>query len=98
MIDGTYQVILKTPMGAKKGELILKNENGILSGSMTALGKSNLLNPGTTDGQCFEFSGELQTAVGKLAYECKGQVKDDAISGIAKTKKGNMALSGKKVI
>lgn len=45
MLEGKYQVILKTPMGAKKGELLLKNENSVLTGSMTALGKTNALTP-----------------------------------------------------
>lgn len=98
MLEGKYQVILKTPMGAKKGELLLKNENSVLTGSMTALGKTNALTPGTTDGECFQFSGELQTAVGKLAYDCSGKVEGDVITGSAKTKKGSMAMSGKRII
>lgn len=77
MVDGKYQVILKTPMGAKRGELTLKSEDGILTGSMIALGKDNAIMPGTVNDDEFQFSGELRTAVGKLAlrvfWESGGQ-------------------------
>lgn len=98
MSEEKYKVILKTPMGAKKGELILKNENGILTGSITALGKTNELTSGTTDGKNFQFSGELRTAVGKLAYNCSGKIEGDTITGVAATKKGSMAMSGERII
>lgn len=96
MIDGSYQVMLKTPMGVKKGELILQSAEGVLSGKMIVMGKENPIGPGTTDGSAFRFSGEIKTAVGKLAYECTGNVSGDALSGVAKTKKGDLALSGKR--
>ena len=96
-VDGKYQVILKTPMGAKRGELTLKSEDGILTGSMIALGKDNAIMPGTANDDEFQFSGELRTAVGKLAYECSGKVEGNVITGTAQTKKGNLAMSGKRI-
>lgn len=96
MVDGTYQVMLKTPMGIKKGELVLRSADGILSGEMIVMGKENPIGPGTTDGSAFRFSGEIKTAVGKLAYDCTGSVAEDVLTGVAKTKKGDLALSGKR--
>lgn len=96
MVDGTYQVMLKTPMGVKKGELTLQDENGILTGFMTVMGKENPITPGTTDGIAFHFTGEMKTAVGKLAYDCSGSVNGEELTGTVKTKKGNLALSGKR--
>lgn len=94
MIDGTYNAVLKTPMGAKKGELILKTEGEVLTGAMLVLGKENLINPGKVNGNEFTFTGKLKTAVGMLEYECTGSVEGDELVGIAKTKKGNMQLKG----
>lgn len=94
MVDGIYNIVIKTPMGAKKGELELHTEDGVLTGAMTALGKTTSIEPGKTDGKTFTFSGELSTAVGKLAYECSGEVDGDSLTATAKTKKGNLALKG----
>ena len=94
MIDGTYSAVLKTPMGAKKGELILKTEGEVLTGAMLVLGKENLINTGKVNGNEFTFTGKLKTAVGMLEYECIGSVEGDELVGIAKTKKGNMQLKG----
>lgn len=94
MIDGNYSITLKTPMGLKKGELALIGKDGVLTGKMSALGKENEINPGTYDGDNFSFSGELKTAVGRLAYDLSGTADGNTISGVAKTKKGDLILKG----
>lgn len=94
MIDGTYAISIKTPMGLKKGELTLAGNDGILTGKMSALGKENEITPGTYSGDDFAFSGELKTAVGKLAYNLSGTVNGNELSGVAKTKKGDLILKG----
>lgn len=94
MVDGSYQVKLRTPLGVKKGELVLQSQDHVLTGRMTVMGKENGIGPGTTDGDSFQFEGKIKTAVGELAYVCSGIVNGDALTGTAKTKKGDMALSG----
>lgn len=94
MIDGTYQVMMKTPMGVKKGELTLKSENNALTGSIYVMDRETPLLSGTTDGANFSFSGDLETAAGKLAYNCAGRVDGDVLSGMAKTRKGDFPLTG----
>ena len=42
----------------------------------------------------FNFKGKIQTSVGKTDYVCSGSVNGDELSGIAKTKKGDLALNG----
>ena len=58
------------------------------------MGKKNIFEPGTTDGKNFNFKGKIQTSVGKTDYVCSGSVNGDELSGIAKTKKGDLALNG----
>lgn len=94
MVDGTYAITIKTPMGLKKGELTLSGKDGVLTGKISALGKDNEITPGTYDNDQFAFSGELKTAVGKLAYELNGTVDGDTLSAVAKTKKGELILKG----
>lgn len=94
MVDGSYQVKLRTPLGVKKGELVLQSQGEVLTGRMTVMGKENEIGPGIMDGDSFRFEGKMKTAVGELAYVCSGSVSGNVLTGTAKTKKGDMALSG----
>lgn len=96
MVSGTYNVMLKTPMGVKKGQLILSADGEVLTGSLVALGSENPIENGIANGDNFTFSGELKTAMGKTAFDCNGTVDGDAITGSVKTKKGTLALTGKR--
>lgn len=94
MITGKYEVSLKTPMGLKKGELILSDAEGIITGKMVVMGKENEIDPGKSDGDNLTFSGKLKTAMGVVPYTCEASVSGGTISGTVKTKKGDMSLTG----
>ena len=94
MLDGTYAVKLKTPMGVKKGDVELHAEGNELTGKLIIMGKENPFTSGEADGDNFRFCGEMTTAVGKVAFDCSGQVLGDAIEGTVITKKGNLIMSG----
>ena len=96
MLAGTYSITLKTPVGAKKGELILKTDGSGLTGAIVVKGTESPIEAGTVNGSAFTFRGTLDTALGKMAYNAAGHVDGDAITGEAKTKKGTMKLSGKR--
>lgn len=96
MIDGTYNVMLKTPMGVKKGELVFSTQGSELIGKLVVMGNDNPFVTGSVNGNQFAFTGEIKTAMGKVSYECTGSVDGDSLEGVAKTKKGNMSLSGKR--
>ena len=51
MVDGTYDLILKTPMGTKKGELILNVLDGLLSGAIIIKGVENFFDGGAVNGE-----------------------------------------------
>ena len=96
MIDGTYSLILKTPMGARKGELILHTDGGALTGAIVVKGKESPIESGTADGERFAFTGALDTAMGRMDFAASGIVAGDALTGEAKTKKGIMKMNGKR--
>lgn len=96
MIGGTYTIVLKTPMGAKKGELWLEEHEGVLTGRLTALGEVNELHPGRCDAGRFDFAGELKTAVGRVAFTCSGSVDGDRILAVAKSTKGDIKITGER--
>ena len=97
MIDGKYNIIMKTPMGLKKGNVTLNAEGNSISGSLEILGKINTFENGTTDGKQCTFSGNLQTAMGKIAYVVEGTVEGDTLTAISKTKKGDMQITGSRI-
>ena len=94
MITGKYEVSLKTPMVLKKGELIINEADGIITGKMVVMGKENEIDPGKSDGNNFTFSGKLKTAMGVVPYTCEASVSGETVSGTVKTKKGDMSLTG----
>ena len=94
MITGKYEVSLKTPMGLKKGELIINEADGIITGKMVVMGKENEIDPGKSNGNNFTFSGKLKTAMGVVPYTCEASVSGETVSGTVKTKKGDMSLTG----
>lgn len=62
MINGTYEVKMMTPLGLKKGELVLNQYGNVLTGTMVILGKETPIENGETDGENIRFSVELKTA------------------------------------
>ena len=96
MVNGTYEIMIKTPMGVKKGEMILKEDGEKLSGSFVIKGKENSFADGTVSGDHFTFDGELMSSVGKMVYTCEGDVTGDEVSAKAVAKKGTLTITGKR--
>jgi hypothetical protein len=94
MIDGTYAIVMQTPMGLKKGRAILHQHGNRVSGRLALLDKSNTFENGTVNGNQYVFSGELKTAIGKVAYTVEGSIEGDGLNAVAKTVKGNLVITG----
>ncbi|MGN1024520.1 MAG: hypothetical protein ACI4OJ_13525 [Lachnospiraceae bacterium] len=94
MVAGTYDVALKTPMGVKKGTLVLEEADGKLSGQIRVMNRENDIAEGSVKGDAFSFSGKLKTAVGVTAYTCTGTVQADTMQGNVNTARGVMQLTG----
>lgn len=97
MINGTYDVKLKTPMGLKKGQLVLSSNGEQLTGALVALGQESPFEDGRVSGEQFSFRGAMNTVLGRLEYDCTGSVDGDAVSGSVNTKKGVLTFTGKRV-
>lgn len=74
MLDGTYGIQMRTPVGPKKGALTLSTQGGLVSGILEILGTSNPITGGKASGNRCRFRGEIKTAFGSVAYEAEGQV------------------------
>lgn len=96
MIDGTYNVTVCTPLGARKGVVELTDDDGTLTAKVDVKGRSQTA-VGTVDGAIFTFSGTMKTPVGLLDYRIGGQVNGDDITAVCATPKGRFSVNGKRV-
>lgn len=94
MIDGTYSALMKTPMGMKKGDLVLEEKDGMLNGKMIFMGKENPISGQAAEGDHFHFEGVLQTAVGRIPFACDGTVAGDVLTASVQSGKGNFGIRG----
>lgn len=79
MIDGTYAIVMQTPMGPKKGRAVLHRRGNRVTGRLYILGKNNTFENGIVNGNHCAFSGELKTAIGKVAYTVEGSIEGDVV-------------------
>jgi hypothetical protein len=96
-MNGTFKVSLSTPMGVKNGTISFLDNNGVLSGSLRALGKENPFRNGKANGNTFEFNGSLKIGFGEIEYVANGTITGDALLATAKTKFGLMKINGSRV-
>ena len=96
-MNSSYKISMKTPIGLKRGTLVLSWENGLLNGYISAMGYKSPFTDGKTDGNTFEFSGTLNAGFSKFKYSAKGTMTGDSLSAIAATKYGNLRIEGKKL-
>lgn len=94
MVDGTYNVTLKIPFGALKGVVTLTTaEDGVCSASLTLQGQTQQAE-GTASGDSFSFAGEADTPLGAMSYQITGTADGQTIDATAKTKVGNLKVTG----
>ncbi|MGD0658160.1 MAG: hypothetical protein ABSD38_08840 [Syntrophorhabdales bacterium] len=85
-VEGAYNLEVTTPMGIKKGRLVLHVEGNSLSGTVTNMNSTNDFTGGKVSGDQFEFTAEGRTPMGPGKFEVKGVVFGDSVSGEIKIK------------
>lgn len=77
MLDGTYQVLLRSPMGPRQGTLILESLDDGLGGTLEMLGFKNDFQGGSLDGEAFSITMDIHTLLGerqiKVCGRCTGE-------------------------
>lgn len=97
MIDGKYNVVMQTPMGTMKGEVVLKTSGNSLSGFIKGMGVSSSFNNGTINNNEIKASGIIKTLFLSLNYTVTGRVDGKTLDLIANTNKGTFKIKGNKV-
>lgn len=94
MINGTYQIIMRTLIGKKYGQLTLYQDDNVLTGFIDILRHRNEIQDGEiVDGQC-RFSGKFITPVRNIPFMAQGTVDERNISLSVKAGALEMSISG----
>lgn len=95
MVEGLYDVVMRTPLGAKKAKVELSLDGATLKAHVMLKGKEET-SIGSCEGNTFFFDGSAKTPVGLMPYEVQGSVDGEAITATCKTKKGSFEITGKR--
>lgn len=95
-MNGTYNITLITPFGPQKGTVVFTDCNGVLSGSIHALGDTSYFKGGKTGDNSFDFSGTLNTGFFTIRYAANGTAEGNILNGSVKTNLGTFQIRGEK--
>lgn len=98
MLDGTYAVQMRTVLGPKSGTLTLNEYDDKLSGVLEIMGSKNPFTEGRLIGDVCMFSGFIRTALDIVPYQAEGRVEGDTINMLYRTSKGDIKLTGKRIV
>jgi hypothetical protein len=96
-VDGKWEIVINSPLGAQKAQLELKTEGGTLSGSQQAAQGSGPLENGKVDGNNLSWSAKISSPM-PLTLDFTGTVDGDKLSGSVKAGSfGSFPFSGTRV-
>jgi hypothetical protein len=93
MVQGKWQVTIKTPMGEKSGVLDLNVEGAVLTGSLSDGAHHIPISDGKIVGNELSWSAKITKPM-RMNFKFTATVDADRISGIAKHALGKAAFSG----
>ena len=98
MIDGTYDLLINTPIGDKRGTATLKTEGDALHVDVKVKGFPRQRGTGTVNGAAFAAEGGVKIPLkGKIDYQISGTVIDDLLDAECKTSKGKLHIAGLRI-
>jgi len=80
-VDGTYNISLNTPMGARPATLSLATSGTALSGTFSSDRGEQQLQNGAVNGNEITFSMMFASPMGEMKLDFSGTVDGDAIGG-----------------
>ncbi len=95
MLDGTYDLLLNTPLGEKQGVAVLKTSGSDLMATVKIGKLPKQKGKGTFNGNAFTASGSISVPfLGRHEYTIEGKVVDTLLEATCKTSKGPIAITG----
>jgi hypothetical protein len=93
MIEGKWNITIKTPMGDKTGVLDLRAEGASLTGSLSDAEHYAAITDGKVDGNKLSWSAKITRPM-RMNIKFTATVEADRISGAAKHLLGNATFTG----
>jgi hypothetical protein len=82
-VDGKWEIVINSPMGAQKATLDLATSGASLTGTQTASQGSGPLENGKVDGNAVSWSAKITSPM-PLTLDFSGAVEGDKMSGSVK--------------
>lgn len=93
-VDGKWEIVINSPMGAQKATLDLATSGGTLTGTQQAAQGSGPLENGKVDGNTVSWSAKISSPM-PLTLDFTGAVDGDKLSGSVKAGSfGSFPFSG----
>jgi ABC-type uncharacterized transport system permease subunit len=93
MVQGKWNITIKTPMGDKSGVLDLKIEGSALTGSMSGADHYAAISDGKVQGNQLSWSAKITKPM-RMSLKFTATVEADRISGSAKHLLGKATFTG----
>jgi hypothetical protein len=97
MVQGTWHITIKTPMGEKSGLLELKAEGALLTGSLSDGTHRIPISDGKVAGNELSWSAQITKPM-RMKFKFTATVDADRISGVAKHTLGKAPFSGTRAV
>jgi len=96
-VDGKWEIVINSPLGAQKAQLDLKADGSTLTGSQQAAQGSGPLENGKVDGNNLSWSAKINSPM-PMTLDFSGAVDGDKLSGSVKAGSfGSFPFSGTRV-
>lgn len=93
-VDGKWEIVINSPLGAQKAQLELKTDGGTLTGTQAAAQGSGPLENGKVDGNSLSWSAKITSPM-PMTLDFTGTVDGDKLSGSVKAGSfGSFPFSG----
>lgn len=96
-MSGKYAIVLKSPMGPKKGFISLRKLNNCIEGSLECLGKKHLVSGTIACNGKFSLEGMLKSPLGEEPFSIIGTLEENMITASFKRRKESYEILGIKV-
>jgi hypothetical protein len=93
MVQGKWNITIKTPMGDKSGVLDLKIEGTTLTGSLSDAEHFAAISDGKVEGNKLSWSAKITKPM-RMSFKFTATVEADRISGAAKHLLGKATFTG----
>lgn len=96
-VDGTWNLVVKTPMGEQESTLVISSSGGTLTGTQSAgSGEGRTIDEGTVDGNDISWKASITKPM-PMTLEFSGTVDGDSLKGQVKLGMfGNAPFTGKR--